>query len=284
MFSEHSIPVGGLRLNVAEGPRAGPPVWFFHGLGRRWQDFAPLLGSLAGLWHVRAVDHRGHGRSSHAPGCYSVADYISDAATLVGNSRDPAVIVGHSLGALTALGVAARVPEAVRAVVLLDPPGPEFLENIDATLYAVTWTAMKQLAGKHHSVSHLTRELAELRLPGPAPGGTVRFGDLRDAASLRFMAKCLHDLDPDTLTLPLAKKWLDGFDPLAAAAAVRSPALLVIGDPKCGGMLPPPESDSLAAALRDCSRVDLTGIGHLIHWQDAQTTLRLLHTFLGSLP
>lgn len=268
---------------MAEGPRAGPPVWFFHGLGRRWQDFTPLLGSLAGLWHVRAVDHRGHGNSSHAPGCYAVADYVHDAAGLVRDGREPAVIVGHSLGALTALGVAARVPDAVRAVVLLDPPGPRFLENIDGTLYAVTWAAMKRLAGKHRPVPDVARELAELRLPGPNPGETVRFGDLRDAASLRFMAKCLHDLDPDTLTLPLAKNWLDGFDPFAAAEAVRCPALLVIGDPKCGGMLPSPESDSLAAALRDCSRVDLVGIGHLIHWQDAPTTLRLLHTFLSSL-
>lgn len=283
MFTEHSIPVGGLRLNVAEGPRSGPPVWFFHGLGRRWQDFAPLLGSLSALWHVRAVDHRGHGKSSHAPGCYSAADYVGDAATALRDAREPAVIVGHSLGAMVALGVAARVPGAVKAVVLLDPPGPRFLADIGTTLYAVTWAAMKRLAGNHRRVSDVARDLAELRLPGPTPGETVRFGDQRDAAALRFMARCLHDLDPDTLTLPLAGRWLDGFDPLAAARQVRCPALLVVGDPACGGMLPAPESDALAAALPDCSRVNLTGIGHLIHWQDAAVALRLLHTFLASL-
>lgn len=283
MFTEHTIPVGGLRLNVAAGPRAGPPLWLFHGLGRRWQDFAPLLGSLAALWHVRAADHRGHGRSSHAPGCYFVADYVADAAALVDATPEPAVIVGHSLGALTALGVAARVPDAVRGIVLFDPPGPTFLANIDTALYAVTWAAMRRLAGSHHTIPDVTRELADLRIPGAKPGETVRFGDLRDVASLRFMARCLHDLDPDTLTPPLARRWLDGFDPLAAAKAVHCPALLVVADPARGGMLPPPESDLLAAALAEGWRVDLPGVGHLIHAQDAPAALRLLHSFLASL-
>ena len=97
------------------------------------------------------------------------------------------------------------------------------------------------------------------------------------------MARCLHDLDPDTLTLPLERRWLDGFDVHEAAKQVRCPTLLVVADPAMGGMLPSPESDRLAAALTDCSRVDLKGVGHLIHASDAQKTLSMLHAFLASL-
>lgn len=283
MFTEHSIPAAGVRLNVAHGPKHGPTVWFFHGLGRRWQDFSPLFGSLTPLYTIRAADHRGHGNSSHAPGCYSVAEYVADAAAIIRESTEPVAIVGHSLGALTALGVAAAVPESVRGIVLLDPPGPEFLAKIDTTLYAVTWAAMQQLAGNQRTIAEVTRELAELRIPGSKPRETVRFGDLRDPAALRFMARCLRDLDPDTLTLPLAGQWLEGYDSLALAKQVRCPVLLAIADPAFGGMLPPPEADSLFAAIPDSHRVDLPGVGHLIHWQDAHQTLLLLHAFLGSL-
>jgi len=284
MFAEHSLPAAGVRLNVAHGPRAGSgAVWFFHGLGRRWQDFSPLFGSLSAMHTIRAVDHRGHGNSSHAPGCYSVAEYAADAAALVREAGEPVAIVGHSLGALAALGAAAAAPDCVRGVVLLDPPGPGFLARIDTTLYAITWAAMQRLAGTGRDPGAVARELADLRIPNGSGAGTTRFGDLRDMASLRFMARCLHDLDPDTLTLPLARQWLGSYDPFEAAKQVTCPVLLVASDPAKGGMLPPAEAESLTSSLADGHRIDLHGVGHLIHWQDAHRTLLLLHAFLASL-
>ena len=279
MFIERAtkLPDGRL-LNLATGPENGPPLWLFHGLGRRWQDFGPLLADLSGQWHVSALDHRGHGRSSRADS-YLVTDYVADAVAVVSSPDERAVLVGHSLGALTALGVAARSPQVVRAVVLLDPPGPWFLAGIASTFYQQTWSAMRRLAGG--PVPEVARELAEVQLTTVT--GTVRFGDVRDAASLRFMARCLRDLDPNAMTPALDGRWLDGFDLLHTARRVTCPALLVAGDPAKGGMLPPADADPLAAALADCTRVDLPGVGHLVHWQDAAATLRLLHGFLGSL-
>lgn len=283
MFTEHSLPAAGVRLNVAHGPRAGNgSVWFFHGLGRRWQDFSPLFGSLAAMHTLRAVDHRGHGGSSRSPGCYSVEEYVADAAALVKDAGEPVTLVGHSLGALAVLGAAAAVPECVRGVVLLDPPSPGYLARISTTLYAITWAAMQRLAGTSHEPSAVARELAELRIPTGHGNSTARFGDLRDMASLRFMAHCLHDLDPDTLTLPLAARWLGNYDPFEAARRVKCPALVLASDPAKGGMLPPAEADALTSALADGHRIDLAGIGHLIHWQDAHRTLLVLHAFLGS--
>jgi pimeloyl-ACP methyl ester carboxylesterase len=48
-------------------------------------------------------------------------------------------------------------------------------------------------------------------------------------------------------------------------------------------MLPAPDADRRTAALPDVARVDLPGVGHLIHWQDPAACTRLLHSFLASL-
>jgi pimeloyl-ACP methyl ester carboxylesterase len=290
MFTTDSIPVVTPTTSDEEysalwgvaGPVAKQSLWLIHGLSRRWQDFAPILCDLTAWWHVHAYSHRGHGESARTPGAYRVADYVPDLVAAVKDAHKKCVLVGHSLGALVAMGVAAKLPDLVTAVVLLDPPGPGYLSRIDATPYGAIWPGLRKLAGRE-DVSAVTKELVEVRVPTGKPGETVRFGDTRDAASLRFVARCLRDLDPEVFTPPLEKRWLDGFDVFGTAKQVKCPALLVVADPAQGGMLPPDDAKPLAAALRDCTRVDLTGVGHLLHWQDTPATLRLLHSFLGSL-
>lgn len=288
MFTTDSIPVVNPTAGDEEysalwgiaGPAAKQSLWLIHGLSRRWEDFSPILSDLTAWWHVHAYSHRGHGDSARTPGAYKVADYVPDLVAAVKEARKKCVLIGHSLGALVSMGVAAKLPDLVSAVVLLDPPGPSFLANLDATPYGTIWPAMQRLAGRT-DVGAVAREFSELRVPGA--GGSVRLGDTRDAASIRFVARCLQDLDPGVFTPALKKQWLDGYDVFAVARQVRCPALLVVSDPAQGGMLPPADSAALAKALSDCSRVDLAGVGHLVHWQDTQATLRLLHGFLNSL-
>jgi pimeloyl-ACP methyl ester carboxylesterase len=290
MFTTDSIPIVNPTGNDEEysalwgvaGPVAKQSLWLIHGLSRRWEDFAPILCDLTAWWHVHAYSHRGHGESARTPGAYRVADYVTDLVAAVKGANKKCALVGHSLGALVSMGVAAKVPDLVTAVVLLDPPGPGFLSHIETTPYGTIWPALKKHSGRK-DVGAVAKELAELRIPTAKPGETVRFGDVRDAASLRFVARCLRDLDPEVFDPPLKKQWLDGFDVFGTAKHVKCPALLVVSDPAQGGMLPPDDSKPLAAALPDCTRVDLPGVGHLVHWQDTPTTLRLLHGFLGSL-
>ena len=289
MFTTDSIPVVTPTANDEEysalwgvaGPPAKESLWLVHGLSRCWEDFSPIMADLTTWWHVHAYSHRGHGESARTPGAYRVCDYVPDLAAAVKAARKKCVLVGHSLGALVSMGVAAKVPDLVSAVVLLDPPGPGLLSHIETTPYGTIWAALRKLAGRKDT-SAVAKELADLRVPG-AKGDAVRFGDVRDAASLRFVARCLQDLDPQVMDPPLKKQWLDGFDVVAVAKQVKCPALLVVADATQGGMLPPADATTLAAALPDCARVDLPGVGHLVHWQDTPATLRLLHGFLGSL-
>ncbi|OWK39442.1 alpha/beta fold hydrolase [Fimbriiglobus ruber] len=277
MFPERTTTsIGRPRLNVAVGPDNGPPLVLFHGVCRRWQDFGYVVAALSTRWRVSAVDHRGHGRSERAAR-YLVADYVADAVALLHEIGEPALVVGHSLGALVALGVAAEVPELVRGIVLEDPPSPGFLANLDKTAYGAQFQAIRQLAG-NPAVGETARALANVTLPGG-----VKLGDRRDAAALRFMARCLADLDPAVLDPVLNGHWLDGYDPFDAASRVRCPALLLAADPAQGGMIPPADADTFAARLADCARVDLPDCAHLIHGTRPETFLRLTLGFLDSI-
>jgi pimeloyl-ACP methyl ester carboxylesterase len=125
--------------------------------------------------------------------------------------------------------------------------------------------------------------LADIRIPLPGLEGGKPLGELRDATSLRFLAKCLQDMDPEAFTPLLEGRLLQGCDLEALASRVKSPTLILRGDDAAGGMLSKDHADKLAAAMTDCTVIDVPDAGHLIHWVQAETTLRHVVGFLESL-
>lgn len=282
MFAPLSIDLQETTLHVAAGPPAGDPLVMLHGVSRSGRDFAPLFPALTSRWQVIAIDQRGHGRSSRGQS-YFVRDYASDLAELL-QARPafrPAVIYGHSLGALVAVCVAAQWPDAVRALILEDPPTPGLLAEIQGTSFLPLFAAMQKVAGSSLPVSDVARQLAEIRIP--AASGEVRLGSLRDGVSLRLVARCLKDVDPAVYDSLLAGRWLDGIDWQATLRAVRCPVLLLAADEKAGGMLNRAAVDEMQQRVADIIHLPHPGVGHLIHWQATETCLRHVLGFLESL-
>jgi pimeloyl-ACP methyl ester carboxylesterase len=269
-------------LRIATGPEAGPPLLFLHGVCRRWQDFLSLIPALTPRWQIHGLDFRGHGGSDHRPGQYRVADYVEDALAVLHLLPDPAVIYGHSLGALVAAATAAAEPDRVRAIVLEDPPSVDSLRNIGKPPFHAQFTGMRSLAGRKNAIVQTARDLAEIQLPG-ANGKTMRLGDVRDPASLRFLARCLEQLDPDVLTPLIDGHGLDGYDVEAVMRGVRCPALLLRGDDSSGGMISRAEAETWAGWMTDGVLIDFPGIGHLIHGVANESVLRVLVPFLESI-
>ena len=80
-------------------------------------------------WRAVAVDLRGHGASPRATEGLGLADLAEDVRETVSEllapgEQDVDVLLGHSLGALTAAWLAADGTLPVRRLVLEDPPGP----------------------------------------------------------------------------------------------------------------------------------------------------------------
>jgi pimeloyl-ACP methyl ester carboxylesterase len=115
---------GGLTL-VGErrpGPADRPPLVFLHGGGqtRHSWDRTALRLAEAG-WETTLLDARGHGDSDWDPaGDYRIDAFVDDLIAFLGTLVRPAVLVGASLGGITALTVAGEHPKLVAGLVLVD--------------------------------------------------------------------------------------------------------------------------------------------------------------------
>lgn len=270
-------------LHLAAWSAAGPPVLLLHGVTRGWKDWLSLIPALSARWSVRSFDLRGHGRSARTPGAYRVADYLPDLVRFVTEHEDgPVLLVGHSLGAMVAAGVAAAAPDRVLGLVLEDPTFEMTGRRMAETSFPSLFRAFRTHAGSNRPAAEIARELAEAPIDVPGEGRAVRLGSLRDAVSLRFTARCLQDLDPEVLDVPIAGGWLDGYDVPTTLAAIRCPTLLIQADFSAGGALPDDYAAELARLIPDVLLHRVDGVGHNIHGTAPALMERLLIPFLAT--
>jgi pimeloyl-ACP methyl ester carboxylesterase len=84
-----------------------------------WHGTAARLATVG--WTAIAVDARGHGESQWAPdGDYSLDAFVGDLAAIVSTLDRAPVVIGASLGGITALVGQGEQPDLARALVLVD--------------------------------------------------------------------------------------------------------------------------------------------------------------------
>jgi N-formylmaleamate deformylase len=99
-----------------------PPLVLLHGLTASGACWAPLARALEGEYDVVMPDARGHGTSSTPPSGYRYEDYANDVVGLIRRLELAApVLLGHSMGGMTAAVVANQFVTAIRGVILADP-------------------------------------------------------------------------------------------------------------------------------------------------------------------
>jgi pimeloyl-ACP methyl ester carboxylesterase len=251
MLTERTFDTGEVALHYLESSTSGPLLILLHGMAANWQVFETTIPFLAVRWRVVAVDLRGHGRSGRVAGHYALTDYVRDIGALHRHLTDePAVVVGSSLGAMVAIGLAAEHPDAIRAVVLEDPPLGFASGAPGATQPAHKgMVETRDLVAAGHSMSELVQILAP-RMPG------------QDGVAIRRRAASLSSVDPDLLTTYIEDRCYTGFDLGERLMRVTCPVLLLQGNMALGGALSDSEARWAASLMTDCVHVSLPEAGH----------------------
>ena len=212
-------------------------------------------------WNVLAIDLPGHGQSN-GPLCTSIealADWV--AALLDAAEVKAAVVIGHSMGSLTALELAARRADLVSKLALVGSAVPMAVGDalLDAALNAeekaqrmiVDWSfAPNSQLGNNHKV------------PGSwLPGNSL--------ALMRRMAKgVLHN------DLAACKAYVNG---LSAAASVQCPAFVLMGERDM--MTAPKSAQAVIAALKSVHTETISDAGHNMMSEAPDVTLAALWRF-----
>jgi pimeloyl-ACP methyl ester carboxylesterase len=235
---------GGLSLaGDAFGDAAAPPVLLLHGGGQTrhaWGGTARALGARG--WRALALDLRGHGESDWSPeGRYGLDDFVADLRCVIADLGRRPVLVGASLGGMTALAAEGEAPgTAAAAIVLVDIAPrlePEGVQRIIAFMRAHVETGFASL---EEAAAAVATYLPHRARPADSSGLARNLrrgadGRLRWHWDPRFLAGTPDLAAPRTVAASPQPGEAAGPSParperlLEAARGLRVPTLLVRG-------------------------------------------------------
>ncbi|MGH2532774.1 MAG: alpha/beta fold hydrolase [Thermomicrobiales bacterium] len=251
----------GLDLHVVERPGIGTPVVLLHGIWGSWRAWLPLVTLDVDPFGGRPllmVDLRGHGDSAKPAYGYGLRDYAVDISAYVESFDEPVIVVGHSLGALVALGALDSIRERLAAIVLEEPPLPlpSGSENLDTTwanfAEAVAGLSMLKHQPVEAIVAHFMDQYPDLSRAAAEESAV----SLSQSADGVFSAIMMGDFGQQNLDL--------------TGVSVDVPALVFQADVVDDQMLKNVGVAMLRGALPRLELVRLPGVGHSIHhWAPA---------------
>ncbi|MEN9562666.1 MAG: hypothetical protein RIR73_910 [Chloroflexota bacterium] len=147
MFNPTSafVTVNGLTLHYYRTGGNKPPLVLAHGITDDGMCWAPAAEVFANDFDVIMVDARGHGKSDAPEDGYTLHNLGTELAGVIqALGLNQPIILGHSMGAITALVTAGLYPSMPRAILLEDPPPfwmtPETTSrNADFKIGFVAW-------------------------------------------------------------------------------------------------------------------------------------------------
>ena len=254
-----SLKAGGVGLNLTRANHV------FH-FDRWWMSICGSCSqALEADYNVVMPDARGHGQTPGPDEAYTSELHADDLAGVIQAlelGKPP--VIGHSMGAVNASFLAARHPQDVGSVVLVDPPwhlqpGPPDPARRE---HWTNWKAdmiERQKTSREDMIA-----LCRQQNPGWHPTDHETWAD----AKLQFDARAfdLFDIMP--------RRWQD------VAAEIQCPALLVIGDHDRGGLVTPELAEEAAQIASDLRIAHIAEAGHSIQRDQFDAFMKVVRTFL----
>ena len=274
-WAEGELAIGGIAIHYYRMGRAGgPPVVLLHGFSDGGLAWLRLARDLAPDYDLVMLDADGHGRSGgveHGFRDRAVGDVLAAIERL---GLDRPALVGHSMGAATAAGVAAEASARLRGVALEDPPWrdgapPTLGMEADATgsrapLRSPAWTAWMR------SLKTMTPEeryaMADVERPEWAEIDRTHWADNKALFNLAVLDQPLDFGRPP---------WRE------VVGQITCPVLLITGDPERGGIVTPEAAEEAARLWRTGRVVHIPGAGHNIRRDRYELYRAAVAAFLG---
>jgi pimeloyl-ACP methyl ester carboxylesterase len=215
------VDVGGHRLRISCTGVGSPTVVLESGLGESSFYWARISAAVATTTKVCVYDRAGRGWSESAPGPQDGLAIAADLHTLLSKSGNPGpyVLVGHSSGGVYVRIFAAKYPDEVAGLVLLDAQPPDPFTSLPG--YSAFYTSTPTLYGilppvARLGVLRLLYASAFGDLPAPA-----RDEERGDQASVRLQASARDEIAQLRASLREARALTSlGTRPLVVVTAV----------------------------------------------------------------
>jgi len=251
----------GINLHYTRTGGNKPPLILLHGLmanGACWTDLARVLEKE---YDVIMPDARGHGKSSVPDFGYRYEDHANDVAGLINALRLPSpVLLGHSMGGMTAAVAASRKPNLLRGLVLADPTflSPKVQREVRDSDVADQHRRMLNLS--------LAEVVADARSRHPdRSGGTL---ELFARARLQTSMAAFDVLTPPNPDYKLLMR------------AIDVPSLLVFGDK---GVVSPVVAKELQQLNPILKAEQIREAGHSVHLDQPECFAAVVGSFLRSI-
>ncbi len=240
------VPVPGAEIAVHVAGE-GPELVLLHGIGSNASSWLPVVSELSAEFRLAMLDMRGHGQSSRPERGYLISDYARDLdAVLTALGLDRPLILGHSLGGMTALEWATTHPDRARGLAIEDSPmtrgGDGVAELFDG------WITLSQM-----TVDEADAYYAEHYPEWSAEDRRRRAEGITSVAPGVFL-----DLKADMLAQ-------GGRHVVGDYAGITSPALLVYGDLATGGLVPDVLANLFAATIPGSRVAHIPSGTHNLH-------------------
>ncbi len=262
------VEANGIRLHYTRIGGEKLPLVLAHGVTDSGLCWSPLAEALAADYDVIMVDARGHGLSEATESGYDPATQADDLAGLIValGLQKPAVL-GHSMGAATALVLAGAHPELPGAILLEDPPAwwTDWYETPEAG---------DRVAGMREQAiarKQMTREALLADQRSRQPGWS--------AAELEPWADAKQNVSLNALSVygranPLGVDWP------ATLRRITCPVLLIVSDPELGGIVTAESAALLQELAPRTAVVHIPEAGHNIRRDQFERYIEVVRGFL----
>jgi 3-oxoadipate enol-lactonase len=245
-------------------------ILFSHGLLLSTRQFDPQVTALRDRYRCIAYDHRGQGRSALSKlRSIDMETLTADAIALIeALGLAPVHFCGHSMGGFVGMRLAARRPELVRSLILIDTSAdPEPPENVPR-FRTMSWIA--RYLGTSLVIERTMRIMfGRTTLADPARAAERRAWRLALQANRRMIWRAVNGV-------------IERRGVAKELSSINASTIVLVGEEDLATI--PAKAEAIHKAIPGSWLVHIPAAGHITTWEQPAAVNATLAAFLAAQP